>query len=84
MINNNYHYLELCVIIHAWLLLVEVFFKGVHLECEKKTYSYNSFYRLFVSKIFTPFFQLIPSHIKLNACSFTDEIYPDFSKDNPK
>jgi hypothetical protein len=22
--------------IHAWLLLVEVFFKGVHLECEKK------------------------------------------------
>jgi hypothetical protein len=32
----NYHYLELCVIIHAWLLLVEVFFKGVHLECEKK------------------------------------------------
>ena len=36
MIYNNYHYLELCVIIHAWLLLVEVFFKGVHLECEKK------------------------------------------------
>jgi hypothetical protein len=32
---NNYHYLELCVIIHAWLLLVEVFFRGVHLECEK-------------------------------------------------
>jgi len=26
MIYNNYHYLELCVIIHAWLLLVEVFF----------------------------------------------------------
>ena len=36
MIYNNYHYLELCVIIHAWLLLVEVFLKGVHLECEKK------------------------------------------------
>jgi hypothetical protein len=35
MIYNNYHYLELCVIIHAWLLLVEVFFKGVHLKCEK-------------------------------------------------
>jgi hypothetical protein len=32
---NNYHYLELCVIIHAWLLLVEVFFRGVHLKCEK-------------------------------------------------
>ena len=47
MIYNNYHYLELCVIIHACLLLVEVFFKGVHLECEKKNYSYNSFYRLF-------------------------------------
>jgi hypothetical protein len=53
-IYNNYHYLELCVIIHAWLLLVEVFFKGVHLECEENPYSYNSFYRLFVSKIFTP------------------------------
>jgi hypothetical protein len=52
MIYNNYHYLELCVIIHAWLLLVEVLFKGVHLECEKNPYSYNSFYRLFVSKIF--------------------------------
>ena len=57
---------------NGWLLLVEVFFKGVHLECEK-TPIYNSFYRLFVSKIFIPFFQLIPSHIKLNACSFTDE-----------
>ena len=43
MIYNNYYYLELCVIIHAWLLLVEVFFKG------KKTYSYNSFYRFLVS-----------------------------------
>ena len=25
-----------------------IFFKGVHLEYEKKTYSYNSFYRLFI------------------------------------
>ena len=82
MIYNNYHYLELCVIIHAWLLLVEVFFRGVHLECEKKPYSYNSFYRLFVSKIFTPFFQLIPSHIKSNACSFTDENVSRFFWDN--
>ena len=57
---------------NGWLLLVEVFFKGVHLECEKNPL-YYSFYRLFVSKIFTPFFQLIPSHIKLNTCSFTDE-----------
>jgi hypothetical protein len=36
MIYNNYHYLELCVIINAWLLLVEVMLNGVHLECEKK------------------------------------------------
>jgi hypothetical protein len=70
---------DLFVIIHAWSLLVEVFFKGVHLEFEKNTYSYllsmldNSFYRLCFRKIFTPplFPQLIPSHIKLNACSFT-------------
>jgi hypothetical protein len=27
----NLHALEM----YAWLLLVEVFFKGVHLECEK-------------------------------------------------
>jgi hypothetical protein len=73
MIYNNYHYLELCIIIHAWLLLVEVCFKGVHLECETKPIHINSFYRLFVSKIFTPFLQLIPSQIILNACSFTDE-----------
>ena len=53
------HDLELFVIIHAWSLLVEIFFKGVHLEFEKNTYSYilsmldNSFYRLCFSKIFT-------------------------------
>jgi len=28
MIYNNYYYLELLVIIHAWSLLVEVFFEG--------------------------------------------------------
>ena len=80
MIYNNYHYLELCVIIHACLLLVEVFFKGVHLECEKKNYSYNSFYRLFGSKIFTPFFpiNLIPHKIKLVLLLM--KMYPDFSE----
>jgi hypothetical protein len=81
----NYNLISIkFVIIHAWSLLVEGFFKGVHLEFEKKTYSYilsvldNSFYRLCFSKIATPhFFQLIPSHIKLNACSF---MYSDFSE----
>ena len=43
MIYNNYHYLELCVIIHTWLRLVEVFFKGVHLECEPE--ALKSLYR---------------------------------------
>ena len=32
------------------------------------------------AKYLPPFFQLIPSHIKLNACSFTDENFPDFSE----
>ena len=73
MIYNNYHYLELCVIIHAWLLLVEVFFKGVHLECEKKPIHIIHFIGYLSAKYLPPFFQLIPSHIKLNACSFTDE-----------
>ena len=44
----------------------------------------NSFYRLRYSKIFTPppphLSQLIPSHIKLNACSFTDENVSRFSE----
>ena len=73
MIYNNYHYLELCVIIHAWLLLVEVFFKGVHLECEKKPIYIIHFIGYLSAKYLPAFFQLIPSHIKLNACSFTDE-----------
>jgi hypothetical protein len=65
---DNYHYLELCVIIHAWLLLVEVFFKGVHLEYEKNPY--NSFYRLFVSKIFTPFIPINPIPHKIKRLFF--------------
>ena len=73
MFYNNYHYLELCVIIHAWLLLVEVFFKGVHLECEKKPIHTIHFIRYLSAKYLPPFFQLILSHIKLIACSFTDE-----------
>ena len=42
----------------------------------------NSFYRLCFSKIFipSPFPQLMPSLIKLNACSFTDENVSDFSE----
>ena len=73
MIYNNYRYLELCVIIHAWLLLAEVFFKGVHLECEKKPIHTIHFIRYLSAKYLPPFFQLILSHIKLIACSFTDE-----------
>jgi hypothetical protein len=76
MIYDNYHYLELCVIIHAWLLLVEVFFKGVHLECEKKPIIH--FIGYLSAKYLPPLFQLIPSRIKLNACSFTDEILSRF------
>ena len=67
MIYNNYHYLELCVIIHAWLLLVEVFFKG------KKPIHIIHFIGYLSAKYLPPCLQLIPSHIKLNACSFTDE-----------
>jgi hypothetical protein len=44
--------------------LVEVFFKG------QKTYSYNSFYRLFVSKIFTPFFTINPIPHKIKCLFF--------------
>ena len=73
MIHHNYHYLELCVIIHACLLLVEVFFNGVHLECEKKPIHIIHFIDYLSAKYLPLFFQLIPSHIKLNACSFTDE-----------
>ena len=73
MIYDNYHYLELCVIINAWLLLVEVFFKGLHLECEKNHIHIIHFIGYLSAKYLLPFFQLIPSHIKLNACSFTDE-----------
>ena len=66
MIYNNYHYSELCVIIHAWLLLVEVFFKGVHLECEK-----NPIHIIhFIGYLSAKYLPLTP---KSNACSFTDE-----------
>ena len=83
MIYNNYYYLELCVIIHAWLLLVEVFFKEVHLECEKKPIHIIHFIGYLSAKYLPPFFKLIPSHIKLNACSFTDENLSRFFRDNP-
>ena len=65
MIYNNYHYLELCVIIHAWLLLVEVFFKGVHLECEKTPIHIIHFIG-YLSAKYLPLFpiNLIPHKIK--------------------
>jgi hypothetical protein len=50
--------------------LVEVFFKGVHLECEKKPIHIIHFIRYLSEKYLSPFFQLILSHIKLNTCSF--------------
>ena len=56
-----------------WLLLVEVFFKGVHLECEKNPIHIIHFIGYLSAKYLPAFFQLIPSHIKLNAYSFTDE-----------
>jgi len=40
MIYDNYHYLKLFVIIHAWSLLVEAFFKGMHLEFERNLFIY--------------------------------------------
>ena len=72
MIYNNYHYLELCVIIHAWLLLVEVFFKGVHLECEKNPIHIIHFIG-YLSAKYLLLFPINPIPHKLNACSFTDE-----------
>jgi hypothetical protein len=56
MIYNNYHYLELCVIIHVLLLLVEVFFKGVHLECEKKPIHIIHFIGYLSAKYLPPFY----------------------------
>ena len=73
MIYNNYHYLELCVIIHTWLLLVEVFLNGVHLQCGKKPIHIIHFIGYLSAKYLPPFLQLIPSNMKLYACSFTDE-----------
>ena len=78
MIYDNYHYLELCVVFHAWLLLVEVFFNGVHLECEKKPIHLIHFIGYLSAKYLPPFFQLIPSHIKVYAFSFTDENLSQF------
>jgi hypothetical protein len=48
-------------------------FKGVHLECENKPIPIIHFIGYLSAKYLPPFFQLIPSRIKLNACSFTDE-----------
>jgi hypothetical protein len=40
MLYDNYHYLKLFVIIHAWSLLVEAFFKGMHLKFERNLFIY--------------------------------------------
>jgi hypothetical protein len=73
MVYNNY-----LGVVHAWLLLVEVFFKGVHLESEKKPIHIIYFIGYLSAKYLPPFFQLIPSHIKLNLVLLLMKMYPDF------
>ena len=66
MIYNNYLYLG----VHAWLLLVEVFFNGVHLECEIKPIHIIHFIGYLSAKYLPPFFPINPIPHKIKRLFF--------------